>query len=200
MSSIESTETWTTSDWDSRTGPPGEPVVSLAVLPDGPRYRLSDFQTGRGRAKKWILVGRRDDCDLILDKQTIPRHPWQTVNRRHCLLCRTHSGRVMVKPARGEGKNRTRVNRARLIDGKSELAPGDVLYLGKLRMMAVSQRMLDSDEPLEPNITAAKPVAFFRYARELMGTLDAVATSFKIPLRTLSRWLNGGRFQDDDND
>lgn len=199
MSTIESTETWTTSDWDSGDGPPVEPVVSLAVLPSGPTYRLRDFQNGRGRAKKWILVGRRDDCDLVLDKQTVPRHAWKTVNRRHCLLCCTHTGRVLVKPARGEGKNRTKVNRARLVDGKSELAPGDVLYLGKLRMMAVSQRMLDSETPLEPKITASRPRAFLRHAKELLGTLEKVALLFNIPPRTLSRWLNGGgRFHDDD--
>lgn len=73
------------------------------------------------------------------------------------------------------------------VDGKSELAPGDVLYLGKLRMMAVSQPMLDRAKPLEPNITASKPIAFFRHAKELMGTVEAVAERFDIPLPVAER-------------
>lgn len=196
MSTEVSTESWTTSDWDSPHGQPSEPVVALRV-PKGPTYVLSDFRDQNGKRKKWILVGRRETCDLVLSKETVPHAPYKTVNHRHCLLCCTYTGRVMVKHCIGEGKNRTRVNRSRLHDGRTELGPGDVLYVGALQMLAMTQHMLDSDTPPEPKVTARKPGEFFRTAISLIGSRDTTAECFEIPPKTFWRWLKI-RFKEND--
>lgn len=197
MSTSVTTESWTTSEWNAPDGPPVEHVVAIRVAPKGPTFFLDDFRDERDRPKRWIIVGRRETCDLILNERTTPRSPYQKVNRRHCMLGCATTGHVVVKHLVGEGKNRTKVNRSRLHDGRIELRPGDVLELGNLRMVALSRRMLESHEPPRPRITAASPGEFFRRAIGLIGTPNLVATLFKIPGKTLWRWLRDDpRFRD----
>lgn len=189
MTADSKTQTYTTSDWDpGRDGPPVDPVVAVRLLPEGRDFVFRDLVDGDGRPRRWLLVGSGSTCDIVLTEPSDER----TVSRKHCLVHCMRDGRVEVEHC--DGYNRTKVNRTRLRRGAIELGPFDVLRVGKLELVALSQAALDGDVPVDPRVTASNPDEFFRVAGRLRGSLSAAAKAFNLVPSTLWRWLKKKRF------
>ena len=190
MQRERTTQPYTTSDWDpDSNGPPREPVVALRRLPAGPTYLLEELRSDN-KNKKWIFVGRDPStCDRVL-LEPDQEHP--TVNRHHCSLVCTPQGRVFVKHT--GGTNRTKLNRVRVQQSFIEVGPDDVLRLGKVHLVALSQAALVGGSH-QPKTTATTPDDYFRRARAMHADDSKAARALRTPRRTLRSWLDGSRFR-----
>lgn len=184
------TATFTTSDWDAgRDDSPRQPVIALRALPAGPTFVLDEIRDCYG-PKKWITVGASSLSDIRLEESLLPGQR-RTVSRRHCRLCRTPRGTVLVEHCK-ESHNRTKVNRVRLHDGRVELSPGDVIRVGKRQLVALGAARM---ETATIKITAADPVDYVSRVVESQGTLEKAAVLLGVHLSTVSRWLRKRRFR-----
>lgn len=182
------TETYTTSDWDDgKGGAPREPVIALCLQPESETYVLDEIRNGHG-PKKWISIGSSSRSDIQLVEK-LKSGEGRSVSRKHCRLCRTPTGRLLVQP-HADSHNRTIVNRTRLHDGRIELAPGDVLRLGRMQLVALGAGGLQKIK-----ITADSPADFVRRVVGLLGTLQKAGAFFKVHFSTVSRWLRKGGFR-----
>lgn len=148
------TETYTTSDWDhGKKGAPSDPIIALCEMPGERIHVLDDIRNSYG-PKKWISVGASSTSDIRLTERLRPGEA-RRVSRKHCRLCRTPQGRILVEP-HAESTNHTKVNRAR-VHGPTELTPGDVLEVGRIRLVGVTASGARASRPAAPR--ASRPAA-----------------------------------------
>lgn len=104
---------------------------------DHPRLVVT---TGRSQGSSYLvrghsLVGRHDDCDIVLDDVS--------VSRRHATLLPLDFGLVVEDL---DSVNGTYVNEDR-IDARTVARNGDSLLVGRLRLLVVGPRHLVTAEP-----------------------------------------------------
>lgn len=181
------TETYTTSDWDhGKKGAPDDPIIALREMPGERVHVLDDIRNCYG-PKKWISIGTSSTSDIRLSERLRPGQR-RRVSRKHCRLCRTPQGRILVEP-HTDSTNHTKINRAR-VHGRVELTPGDVLEVGRIRMTGLTASGVQTLK-----ITADSPRDYVDRVTRLLGTLDKAATFFKVHLSTISRWRRNSRFR-----
>lgn len=179
------TETYTTSDWDgNRGGAPEIPVIAMMVLPGGDVHMLDDIQDCYG-TKKWISVGASCTSDIrLFEKLDNDEEP--SVSRDHCELCRTPQGRVFVQRCEG-ARNSTKINRARIHTGMMEMAPGDILQVGRLELLAIG-----ADKKERLRIAADDWHDYVDRVVRSKGSPRKAASFFGKHFATITRWLKKG--------
>ena len=85
--------------------------------------------------KDLIVVGRREDCDVLLDHKS--------VSKQHCVIVK-NDGMLLIRDL--GSTNGTRVNGQRV--RRAALLPNDQLFIASLRY---NVQMVRDDEPLSPN-------------------------------------------------
>ena len=181
------TETYTTSDWDDgKKDAPDDPIIALCEMPGKRVHVLDEIRNCYG-PKKWISVGACSTSDIRLTER-LRAGQRRRISRRHCRLCRTLHGRILVEPHE-DSTNHTKVNRVRL-HGLVELTPGDVLEVGRIRLIG-----LTAEGVHHIKITADYPRDYVNRVTELLGTLEKAAAFFGVHLSTVSRWRRKGGFR-----
>ncbi|WP_020473509.1 FHA domain-containing protein [Zavarzinella formosa] len=85
--------------------------------------------------KDLIVVGRREDCDVLLDHKSI--------SKQHCVIVK-NDGLLLIRDL--GSTNGTRVNGQRV--RRAALLPNDQLFIASLRYTV---QVAHDDEPLSPN-------------------------------------------------
>ena len=178
------TATYTTSDWDGgKDDEPKDPIVAVCVLPKGPTHVLDEIQDCYG-SKKWISIGAGDDNDIQIRERLEPGEK-PSVSWTHCELRRTPKKRALIRRSK-DSYNNTKVNRARIHNGEMELAPGDVVEIGRVAFVALSASGVQRIK-----VTADEPQDYVERMVKTHGTRRRVAALFDVDPSTISRWLKG---------
>ena len=100
--------------------PTDDPVQAIKLIGDGPIFYLDQYRW-EDRPRRWITLGASAEQDIVIADPT--------VSRQHCVFRRNRkTGRLYVEDV--GSKNGVRVNDALVLDGKVELASGNLLSLG----------------------------------------------------------------------
>lgn len=153
-------------------------VYGLRVLPHGPTYRFDDYRVG-GQAKRRLLMGRGDACDIQLHDDA--------VSDVHCLIDRDHRMRAAVRDCGSDSG--TRLNGARIIEG--ELHEGALLSVGDTTLVAVGAHG-SADRVL---MAAATLKEFLDRAIETHGSVSRAAVAIGVPRSTLHDWIKRKKYK-----
>ena len=181
------TETYTTSDWDhGKQGAPSDPIIALCEMPGERIHVLDEIRNCYG-PKKWISLGASSTSDIRLTER-LRLGQRRRVSRKHCRICRTPQGRILVEP-HADSTNHTKVNRAR-VHGRVELTPGDILEVGRIRLTGLTASGIQ-----RLKITADGPGDYVDRVTQALGTLEKAAAFFGKHISTISRWRRKGGFR-----
>lgn len=163
------------------TTPTVAPVLSLAVMPSGPRFLLDSY-SWLGKPRQWLSVGSHPQRDLVLDECT--------VSATHCFLFRERTtGRLYVSDA--QSKNGVFVNGVRLFQGMVELTCGSLLSLGSALLLARGARGADE----RPIVSGRTLHEICEQALTILGSQSKAARALHVKRTTLRDWLASHKFE-----
>ncbi len=168
-------------------------VVAFRIIPDGDPIWLDEV-IGPSGPEKVITVGAGPSCDITIE--TGKKSDDDTVSWCHCLLHR-RGDVVLVEDAgilNGPDKTRngTWIDTVRLRENqREEIRPGQVLYLGRVRLLACN----DNPEECLPNITANDIDGFCSAAVKVYGTVRDASDGIGPSERSIRRWRKDGRWR-----
>ncbi|WP_428263659.1 FHA domain-containing protein [Haliangium sp.] len=169
--------------WGASSSPP---VVALRQLPDGPVFvldRVLGGGRGRGDGPHALVVGSSHGADIRIVGD-------RSVSRVHCIVSRI-GARWFVHDM--GSKNRTSVNGVAVGHSRTQLAPGNLLRLGRCLLVVCA----DHEGTQSVQLTASNLDAWLRLGRAVYGSGRKAARRLRIVEGTFNRWLREGRWAPD---
>jgi hypothetical protein len=113
------------------TGPARSQSGEAAIAPEA-AFLVTQDREGRrlSLSSEVVRIGRHEENDVRLRDKTVHRY--------HALVHHTNDGEFIIKDLSGTGGNGVYVNGRRI--GERQLAPGDLVELGAVKLRFVSER------------------------------------------------------------